>query len=89
METERIRSLIRSALADAEVEVTDMQGGDHFDVVVVSAAFEGRSMVQQHRMVYAALGDCMRSEIHALALRTMTPAEYRGSLIGAIAGDES
>jgi stress-induced morphogen len=81
MNPQNIEALIRTAIPDADVSVTDMQGsGDHFDVVVVSPAFEGRSLVQQHRMVYAALGDNMRQAIHALALRTMTPSQYREGL---------
>ncbi len=80
-----IEDLIRTAIPDADVSVTDMQGsGDHFDVVVVSPAFAGRSLVQQHRMVYAALGDSMRQAIHALALRTMTPEQYREELVTTI-----
>ena len=85
MNPQNIEELIRTAIPDADVSVTDMQGsGDHFDVVVVSPAFEGRSLVQQHRMVYAALGDNMRQAIHALALRTMTPAQYREGLVTTI-----
>lgn len=81
MNPQNIEALIRTAIPDADVSVTDMQGsGDHFDVVVVSPAFEGCSLVQQHRMVYAALGDNMRQAIHALALRTMTPSQYREGL---------
>jgi stress-induced morphogen len=85
MNPQNIETLIRTAIPDADVSVTDMQGsGDHFDVVVVSPAFEGCSLVQQHRMVYAALGDNMRQAIHALALRTMTPAQYREGLVTTI-----
>lgn len=50
--------------------------GTHFEAVVVSAAFEGKSMVQQHQLVYAALGERMRSEIHALSMRTYTPEKW-------------
>jgi acid stress-induced BolA-like protein IbaG/YrbA len=51
--------------------------GTHFDAVVVSPLFEGKRMVQQHQLVYAALGDRMRSEIHALAMQTYTPAQWQ------------
>jgi acid stress-induced BolA-like protein IbaG/YrbA len=51
--------------------------GQHFQAVVVSAAFEGRSRVQRHQMVYAALGDRMREEIHALSMKTLTTEEWR------------
>jgi acid stress-induced BolA-like protein IbaG/YrbA len=50
--------------------------GQHFHAVIVSPAFEGRSRVQRHQMVYAALGDRMRAEIHALSMKTLTPQEF-------------
>ncbi|HYC00018.1 MAG TPA: BolA family transcriptional regulator [Candidatus Limnocylindrales bacterium] len=85
MEAARIQELIRSAIPDSEVRVVDTHGsGDHFDVVVVSPAFAGQSLVQQHRMVYGALGDNMRRAIHALALRTLTPEQYRQELVSDI-----
>ena len=51
--------------------------GTHFEAVIVSPAFEGESMVKQHQLVYAALGDRMRAEIHALSIKTMTPAQWQ------------
>lgn len=70
--------MIKAAIPDADVRVVDMHGtGDHFDVVVVSAAFDGLAILQQHRMVYGALGDNMRQAIHALAIRTLTPEQSR------------
>ena len=50
--------------------------GTHFEAVVVSPAFEGKRMVQQHQLVYAALGDRMRAEIHALGMKTYTPTQW-------------
>lgn len=50
--------------------------GQHFEAVIVSPLFSGRNMVQQHQMVYQALGDRMRSEIHALSMRTFTPEAW-------------
>ena len=50
--------------------------GAHFQAVIVSAAFAGKSRVQRHQIVYAALGDRMREEIHALSMQTLTPAEW-------------
>ncbi len=76
--------MIRQGIPDADVEALDLQGGDHFQVTVVTPAFEGRTMVQQHRMVYAALGDSMRQAIHALIIKTMTPDEYRKEIVGGI-----
>lgn len=50
--------------------------GTHFEAVIVSAAFAGKSMVQQHQLVYGALGDRMRAEIHALSMKTYTPEKW-------------
>lgn len=50
--------------------------GHHFSALIVSPAFEGLSRIARHQRVYAALGDRMRQEIHALSMRTLTPAEY-------------
>lgn len=50
--------------------------GTHFEAVIVSAAFTGKNMVQQHQLVYAALGDRMRAEIHALSMKTYTPEQW-------------
>jgi len=72
-----IKSLIQASLPDAEVMVHG-DDGQHFEAEVISPAFEGKNMVKQHQMVYAALGDRMQTgEIHALALRTYTPAEWQ------------
>jgi acid stress-induced BolA-like protein IbaG/YrbA len=51
--------------------------GQHFEAVIVSAAFENRGRLQRHQIVYAALGDRMKSEIHALSMKTFTPAEWK------------
>ncbi len=53
--------------------------GQHFEAIVVSAAFNGKNMVQQHQLVYQALGDRMRSEIHALSMRTFTPEAWQNA----------
>ncbi len=66
-----VEAQIRAALPDAKVEVRDLTGtGDHFAARVVSAAFAGKTRVEQHRMIYAALGEAMKGPIHALALET-------------------
>jgi stress-induced morphogen len=68
-----LRSLLLAAFPDANVEVTDLTGTqDHFQAVVVTPAFEGKTRIEQHRMVYAALGTLMNGDIHALALTTRT-----------------
>jgi acid stress-induced BolA-like protein IbaG/YrbA len=53
--------------------------GRHFEALIVSTAFEGKRPVARHQLVYAALGDRMRAEIHALSMKTVTPAEWRAS----------
>ena len=69
-----IESMIRAAIPDATVEITDLAGdGDHYAATVVSEAFRGRSRVQQHQMVYAALQGRMGGVLHALALQTSAP----------------
>lgn len=74
---ERIRTLLEEALPDCTAIVRDdANDGEHFSAEVTSSAFEGTRMVQQHRMVYAALGDHMKSDIHALALKTYTPDRW-------------
>ena len=75
---EEIQSLIRGAIPDAQVQVHDMTGGgDHYEAVVVSSSFAGKTKVNRHRMVYGALQAAMVQRIHALALTTLTPDELR------------
>ena len=59
-------------------EVTVEGDGAHFDAVIVNADFEGKTLIQRHQMVYRALGDKMKEEIHALSMKTLTPAEHQG-----------
>jgi acid stress-induced BolA-like protein IbaG/YrbA len=75
---ERFTQLIKDALPGAEVVVRDLTGGsNHFEARVVSAAFEGKSMLTQHRAVYAPLEPWLATgELHALALKTYTPAQW-------------
>lgn len=69
-----LKSRLLSAFPDARVEVTDLTGTqDHFQALVITRAFDGKSRVEQHQMVYAALGELMNGPIHALALTTRTP----------------
>ena len=76
MDANIIRELIEQGLPGARVEV---QGADgvHFEALVVSESFRGKLPLARHRMVYATLGTLMGNEIHALALRTLTPDENR------------
>lgn len=71
---EQIKSYITDRLACDHVEVAG--DGQHFEAVIVSAEFRGKNRVQQHQVVYRALGDRMREEIHALSMRTFTPEEW-------------
>lgn len=74
MEASEIERMIKEALPDAVVEIRDLAGdGDHYSAHVVSAAFAGKTRVQQHQMVYNALGGRMGDVLHALALTTAVP----------------
>ena len=76
---DRIQKLIEAGVPDCVAVVEDPHNdGHHFEARVMSPAFEGLNRVKQHQMVYAALGDHMKSDIHALALRTFTPANWPG-----------
>lgn len=71
MDAHEIERLIKAAFPDADVTIKDLAGdGDHFAAHVVSSAFKGKSRVQQHQMVYEALGGRMGGALHALALTT-------------------
>ena len=73
---EDVRRYIAQGL---DCSVLEVQGdGQHFEALIVSAAFEGKTRVARHQLVYAALGERMRAEIHALSMRTLTPAEHAG-----------
>ncbi len=74
MKPHEIERLIKEGVPDAEVRLEDLAGdGDHYAAYVVSPAFKGKSRVQQHQMVYKALGGRMGAELHALALQTSAP----------------
>ena len=75
MEAGEIEHLIKEAFPDAQVTIEDLRGdGDHYACHVLSTAFEGKTRIQQHQMVYAALQGRMGTELHALALQTGTPS---------------
>ena len=76
MAAEEIETMIRQAIPDARVEITDLAGdGDHYAARVVSESFRGEPRVRQHQRVYAALGGRMGGVLHALQLTTAVPAE--------------
>jgi BolA protein len=81
-----IRERLTTALAPARIEIVDEShrhaghegakgGGGHFAVTVVAPAFSGKGLLERHRMVYAALGDAMQKEIHALSIKALAPGE--------------
>ena len=76
MNTDLIRQYIEQGLQCDHVEVSG--DGRHFEAVIVSPLFRGLPKVRQHQLVYAALGERMREDIHALSMRTLTPEEWRG-----------
>ena len=76
MSAHEIETMIKAQFPDARVELKDLAGdNDHWQAHVVSSAFKGKSRVQQHQMVYAALGGNMGGVLHALALTTAAPPE--------------
>ena len=72
---EQLRTYIQQGLECEELRVSG--DGHHFEALIVSDAFQGKSRVQRHQVVYKALGERMREEVHALSMRTMTPDEWR------------
>ena len=75
LSAEQLKSYITQNLDCDYIQVLG-DDGTHFEAVIVSPAFEGKRMVQQHQLVYAALGDRMRAEIHALGMKTFTPTQW-------------
>lgn len=74
---ESIQTHIETALP---CELVQVEGdGHHFNAIIVSAEFRGKNMVQQHQLVYRALGDRMKQEIHALSMKTLTPEQWADS----------
>lgn len=87
MTTEVIRKLLNDALKPEQLEIIDnsaahaghvgaQSGGGHYFVTIVADAFEGKSLVQRHQLIYQALGDMMKQQIHALGINAKTPSEY-------------
>lgn len=86
MTTDIIRQKLDEALKPELIEIIDhsaahaghagnRQGGGHYNVTIVAAAFEGKSLVQRHQLIYQALNDLMKEEIHALGINALTPSE--------------
>jgi acid stress-induced BolA-like protein IbaG/YrbA len=75
MDPEEIKAMIESAMPGS---IVDVQGdGTHFEATVVSSEFEGKGLLEQHQMVYRALGEAMKERIHALSLKTYTPRQWK------------
>jgi acid stress-induced BolA-like protein IbaG/YrbA len=72
---ETVKNYIAAGVECVHLEVEG--DGQHFNAVIVSDAFVGKRLIQRHQLVYAALGDRMREEIHALSMKTLTPEEFR------------
>jgi acid stress-induced BolA-like protein IbaG/YrbA len=77
----QVKSTIEAGIPEAIVQITDLTGGgDHYQAVVISAQFEGKSLIQQHQLVYGAVSEAMASgAIHALALKTYTPETWQAA----------
>lgn len=74
MDNDTIKRMIEGGLEGSEAHVTG--DGTHFEAVVISEAFQGRSLIEKHRLVYSTLGDAMGGAIHALSIRAYTPGEW-------------
>ncbi len=76
MDGSEIEQRIKVAFPDAKVVMVDLAGdGDHWAARITSEAFRGKSRIQQHKLVYSAIGDQLGGDLHALALQTFTPTE--------------
>ncbi len=77
MDPQELEATLLRAFPDADLEIKDLTGTrDHYQARIVSTAFAGKSRIEQHRLVYAALGDAMKGPVHALALQTFTPEAW-------------
>jgi len=78
LDPDKVRALLDAGFPGAEIDLVDLTGTkDHYQARIVSAAFAGKSLIEQHQLVYRALGDAMSGPIHALALRTYTPEGWQ------------
>ena len=92
MSAEQIKTVLSEALKPQAVEVIDnsqahaghagnQSGGGHYHVTIVASEFEGKSLVKRHQLIYQALGEMMKNQIHALGIDALTPSEYsKGNL---------
>ena len=75
MDPDKVKELIENGMSAEHVEVEG--DGSHFEAVIVSNEFDGKSMIQRHQVVYKALGDAMKEDIHALSMKTYTPEQWQ------------
>ena len=75
MDAQTIQEMILLGLPEAQVEVVGADGA-HFEALIVSKDFDGKTLIQRHRMVYETLGNAMHADIHALSMKTLTPDEH-------------
>ncbi len=75
MDPDKVKEMIENGMSAEHVTVTG--DGAHFEAVIVSNEFEGKSLVQRHQVVYRALGDAMKEDIHALSMKTYTPEQWQ------------
>jgi len=84
LEPNEVKALLAAGFPGADIELVDLTGTkDHYQARIVSQAFAGKSLVEQHQLVYRALGAAMSGPIHALALKTYTPEGWRTQQTGA------
>lgn len=77
LEPSKVQDLLLAAFPGADIELVDLTGTkDHYQARIVSTAFAGKSLIEQHKLVYGALGEAMNGPIHALALKTYTPEAW-------------
>jgi len=75
MDPDKVKELIENGMSAEHVEVEG--DGSHFEAVIVSNEFDGKSLIQRHQVVYKALGDAMKEDIHALSMKTYTPEQWQ------------
>jgi acid stress-induced BolA-like protein IbaG/YrbA len=81
MDPKEIRAMIEAKLESTSIEVDG--DGTHFEAVIVSPEFEGKSLLERHKLVYEVLGEAMKERIHALSLKTYTPKQWESMKAGA------
>tara|TARA_B100000029_G_scaffold497886_1_gene565983 strand:- start:459 stop:704 length:246 start_codon:yes stop_codon:yes gene_type:complete len=78
MTENKIKKILKDKLEDSEIFLQDMTGEkNHFNLIIISNQFEGLSLIEQHKIIYNALGDMITNEIHALQLKTLTWEQWK------------